>query len=104
MYLFTAYYGLLAIIAATLITYLIEILLLYIGIRNIFKIKLNNFKMIFAPMTIALLILTGETIIRTLNLSYTWIHPIYIFVSVILLIWFYRNELLIQWTKFKMKA
>jgi hypothetical protein len=104
MYLFTAHFGLLAVIGATLITYLIEILLLYIGIRNIFKIKVNKFKMIFAPLTIAFLILAGEAVIRSFNLSFLWIHSVYIFVSLILLFWFYRNELRTQWTKFKMKA
>ncbi|MFM7855497.1 MAG: lipopolysaccharide biosynthesis protein [Flammeovirgaceae bacterium] len=83
--------GVLGATMAMIISQLIELLILYFGIRNRFQFRFNKIKMIFIPSVLLLLIVACELII---DRSYSLIsHILYVAIAALLLTWVYRNEL-----------
>jgi O-antigen/teichoic acid export membrane protein len=84
-------YGVTGVIISTWAGYVIEVVMLYLGIRNRFDIQFNVFKLITAPLAMALLVVSIEPWLGTQHPLI--VHSLYLLVGVILLIWAYRNEL-----------
>ncbi|MBT1705495.1 lipopolysaccharide biosynthesis protein [Chryseosolibacter indicus] len=79
------------VIFSSLIAFVVEIFLIYFDGRSRFKFKFNFFKIIFAPLLIAVLILILEpTFGEKFSLM---LHVLYVLVSLVLLIWIFRREI-----------
>jgi O-antigen/teichoic acid export membrane protein len=91
-------FGIHGAIIATWVGYIVEVTILFFGVKNKFSIQFNAFKLIVAPLLLALIIggiepLFGGTYPLLL-------HAFYIFLGAALLIWAYRNELkAFEWKK-----
>ena len=73
------------------ISYTTEILILYFGIKDKFAFKLNAFKLILPPMSMALLIGVLEPLFGA---SHPYIvHGFYILFGGVLLLWAYWKEI-----------
>lgn len=84
-------YGVMGVIIATWIAYVVEVVILFLGIKDKFLIKVNVFKTVAAPLLMAALIAVLEPM---WGVAYSWlIHSVYIVFGVGLLAWAYRNEL-----------
>jgi len=96
-------YGIHGVIFSTWLSYIFEVVILYFGIRNRFDIQFNVFKLLLAPLTLAIIIGIVEPLFS--NTYPFLIHGFYILVGATLLIWAYRNELkMMNWNLFsKMK-
>jgi O-antigen/teichoic acid export membrane protein len=79
------------VIVGSLVSAAIEIVLLQYNIRSMFRFKFNFFKIVGAPMTLFLLIITLEPMLGQ-QYPYT-IHSIYILACALLLWWGYRKEI-----------
>jgi O-antigen/teichoic acid export membrane protein len=91
MYLLIGQYGIYGVIISTWLSYILEIVILYFGIRKKFTFKINFAKMIIAPLSLAVLILVLEPWLGKL---YThWVHGLYVLVAGGMLGWAYRNEI-----------
>ncbi len=91
-------FGVYGAIASTLISYVVEIVILYWGVKNKFSFKINSMKMIIAPLSLALLIIFLEP---WLGLTYPYLtHGLYVLVALVMLMWAYRNEIKL-WIPFK---
>lgn len=91
-------YGVMGVIIAAWIGYTVEVVILFLGIKNKFLFKMNVFKTVAAPSLMALVIAVLEPMWGS---QYPMtIHAIYIVLGVGLLAWAYRNELKVfQWNK-----
>jgi O-antigen/teichoic acid export membrane protein len=89
--MFVRQYGLYAAIGASLVAYLLEILLLYIVGRSKYKYKFNSFKLLLAPVALMILIVTLETFFAK-DFSIL-VHLLYVGASFLLLVWAFRNEM-----------
>ncbi len=91
-------FGIYGIIASTLISTAIEILLLEYVLQKRFRFEYNRFKIIIAPLVLFLVVLLFEP---TLGRSHPLlIHLMYIAIVGGFLLWVYRNELkLLNFTK-----
>jgi hypothetical protein len=86
------------VITAAWVGYAVEILVLYFGVRNKFELRFNAFKLVIAPIVMAIVILVAEPLFG--NASPILVHGLYILVAFGLLSWAYRNELKVfQWNK-----
>ncbi len=84
-------YGVMGVILATWAGYAMEVLILYFGIRLRFHFQFNVFKLITAPLAIALLIVTIEPL---WGAAHPWVaHSFYILIGIGILLWGYRNEI-----------
>ena len=84
-------YGIMGVLISTWIGYGVEVIVLYLGIRNKFLFKVNRFKTIAAPMLMALVIVALEP---WFGLQYPFlVHSSYLVFGIGLLTWAYRNEL-----------
>jgi O-antigen/teichoic acid export membrane protein len=92
MILFVPKFGVMGAIGAMLMSQLLELLILYFGIKNRFQFKINKTKMIFIPSLLLLLIVICELMIDKNNLL--TFHILYVGIAGLLLAWVYRNELL----------
>ena len=91
-------FGVYGAIASTWISYVVEIVILYWGVKNKFSFKINSMKMIIAPLSLALLIIFLEP---WLGLTYPYLtHGLYVLVAFVMLMWAYRNEIKL-WIPFK---
>jgi O-antigen/teichoic acid export membrane protein len=91
MILFIPKYGVMGVIIATWIGYMVEVVVLYLGVRNKFEIEFNALKLIVAPIVLALIIIIFEPLFgNTLELL---THLSYVVIAVLLLAWAFRNEL-----------
>jgi O-antigen/teichoic acid export membrane protein len=88
--LFIREFELYSIIGATLISGVVEIILLRVGIKSRFEFKYNPFKLVIAPSLLGLVIIIGE-VFPVMNLHLR--HIMYTGICVLILWWFYRNEL-----------
>ena len=84
-------FGIMGVIFATWIGYVVEVVLLYIGIRHKFSIQFNVFKLITAPVAMALLVVIAEPLLGIRHPLL--VHAVYILIGALLLVWAYRNEL-----------
>ncbi len=91
-------YGVMGVIVATWVGYALEVVILYFGIRLKMRVRFNVFKLVTAPMVIAMLIIILEPL---WGAAHPWVaHPFYIVMGGVLLLWAYRNELSVfQWSK-----
>jgi O-antigen/teichoic acid export membrane protein len=91
-------YGIMGVLIATWTGYCVEVVILYFGVKNKFIFKVNMFKTIIAPVSMALIIVVVEPWIGEERPLVT--HAIYLVLGVALLVWAYRNELkVITWSK-----
>ncbi len=84
-------YGVMGLIIATWIGYLVELVILYLGVRNKFENSFNALKLIIAPATLALVIVIFEPLFGSTFELLT--HLGYLVIAGLLLAWAYRNEL-----------
>jgi O-antigen/teichoic acid export membrane protein len=90
MYVCIQQWGVLGAVVSTLVSYAVEIIILFMGIRNRFQFKFNAFKLMIAPALVATSILVLEP---WLGADYGWqIHLVYLVIGVAVLMWAYRNE------------
>lgn len=91
-------YGIQGVIISTWLGYGVEILILYFGVKNKFEIQFNVFKLIIAPLVMAIVIAVVEPLIG--QSQPLLVHGVYIILGLALLLWAYRNEVkLFQWSK-----
>ncbi len=90
MVIFIQPYGIMAVIGASFISAVVEVVLLFITIKNKFIFRFNVLKIVIAPLSLALVIaiLEGRTSLPT-----DAVHAFYIIFSLLLLFWLYRNEI-----------
>lgn len=79
------------VIAASLVSAVIEIILLEYNIKSMFRFRFNFFKIVGAPMILFLLIMVAEPILGQ-RYPYT-IHSLYMIACALLLWWAYRKEI-----------
>jgi O-antigen/teichoic acid export membrane protein len=91
MYLLIGSFGIYGVIAATWMSCMAEIIILYLGIRNRYAFKINAAKMIVAPLSLGALILVLEPLLGS-QFPYL-VHGFYVIVSGAMLLWAYRNEI-----------
>lgn len=84
-------YGIMGLIIATWIGYSVEVVILYFGVRNKFEISFNAFKLIAAPLSMALVIVILEPLLS--HKFELLIHLLYVVIAGLVLGWAYRNEL-----------
>jgi O-antigen/teichoic acid export membrane protein len=83
-------YGIHGVIMSTWISYGVEVLILYFGIKNRFIMRFNTFKLLVAPIALAVVIGIAEPI---LGKTFPFLlHLGYVSVAGFLLLWAYRNE------------
>ena len=90
MLIFIRQYGLMAVIGASLVSSVFEVIFLYYRIRDKFTFRFNAFKIIAAPLLLGALILVLES---TVGFDKDLLHGFYLLFSLVLLVWLYRNEL-----------
>lgn len=91
LYWLVQQWGVWGAIISTIVSYMVEILILFWGIRNRFHYKFNAFKLIVAPLLLGVSILLLEP---WLGVDYPWqLHAFYVILSGFVLLWAYRNEL-----------
>ena len=91
MYFLVTRFDVFGAIISTWISYGVEILILYFGIRGKFDFKFNIFKMIIGPLSLTVLILLVEPFFGK-EYSY-WVHSLYVLVAMGMLGWAYRTEI-----------
>ncbi len=84
-------YEIYGVIFSSFVSYGIEIVLLRQGVKNKFRFQFNPFKLILAPLALALLILCLEPLLGEVHA--TWVHALYLIFGFLMLIWVYRNEM-----------
>jgi O-antigen/teichoic acid export membrane protein len=80
-----------SVIVASLVSAMVEIVLLYFNVREKFHFQYNVFKIVIVPVVIFMLILTLEPLFA--GKAPVLIHGFYVFICVILLWWVYRKEI-----------
>jgi O-antigen/teichoic acid export membrane protein len=91
MFLLIDQIGIYGVIVASLVSSLVEIILLRWSLRSIFKFQFNISKIVVAPLVLFILIVVLEPLLGT-TYSYS-VHVFYLLTCGILLWWTYRNEL-----------
>jgi O-antigen/teichoic acid export membrane protein len=92
-------YGIHGVLFSTWLSYVVEVLILYFGIKNRFEIRFNVFKLVIAPLAIAVIIGLVEPVFGGTHREV--VHASYIVIAGILLLWAFRNELKIfNWNFF----
>jgi O-antigen/teichoic acid export membrane protein len=88
--IFIRQYELYAIIGSALICGVLEIIWLRIAIQNKFEFRYNPFKLVIAPSVLGCIIIAGEVFdVFPMHLR----HFLYLVICIVMLWWFYRNEL-----------
>lgn len=90
MLVFIRKFGVMAVIGASFVSSLLEVLFLYSRIKTRFIFQFNTFKIVAAPLLLSACILIAET---TLPLNGNILHAGYVVISALLLLWLYRNEI-----------
>jgi len=90
-------YGIRGLIISIWIGYSVEVVVLYFGVKNKFEISFNAFKLIVAPLSMALVIVILEPLLG--HEFELLAHILYVIIASLVLGWTYRNELKIfNWT------
>lgn len=84
-------YGIHGVLFSTWLSYVVEVLILYFGIRNRFEIRFNVFKLVVAPLAIAVIIGIMEPVFGRTHREV--VHAAYVVIAGLLLLWAFRNEL-----------
>lgn len=84
-------YEIYGVIFSSFVSYGIEIILLRQGVKDKFRFQFNPFKLILAPLALALLILCLEPLLAEVHA--TFVHALYLVFGFLMLIWVYRNEM-----------
>ena len=79
------------IIIASLVSAIVEVVLLYFTIRGRFQFRFNFFKIVLVPVVFFVMVLVLEPLFG--NKMPFLIHSVYVFVCLFLLWWVYRREL-----------
>lgn len=88
-------YGIPGIVSATLLSLLVEMIILRWTLENRFRFQYNWYKLVMAPGLLVIIILILEP---TYAQQFSWqIHLLYLVLTGVLLAWVYRNEL--KWIK-----
>ena len=91
LYWLVQQWGVWGAIVSTLLSYVVEIGVLYMGMRKKFEFRMNVLKLLVAPLVVGSVVLFCEPLWGT---SYPWVvHGMYLFVAGVVLVWAYRNEL-----------
>lgn len=90
MLIFIRQHGIMAVIGASIISSMLEVLFLHFRIKDKFIFRFNAFKIIAAPLLLGAIILVLES---TLNINKDILHALYLIFSLLILIWLYRNEI-----------
>lgn len=90
MVAFIREYGIMAVIGASFISSILEVVLLYYQIKDRFSFRFNAFKIIAAPLLLAGIIVISESVVQ---INKDLLHGLYLLFSVLILLWVYRNEL-----------
>jgi O-antigen/teichoic acid export membrane protein len=90
MVMLLPYFNIYGVIAASVASSIVEILLLNFYIRDQFRFHYNSFKLIFGPVILFLLIVLAEAITDVKFHLVT--HTGYLIICIGLLFWMYRNE------------
>lgn len=91
MFWFLWHWQVMGVVFSLLIGYAIETIILYWGIRKLFKFEFNPMKILVAPMLFGVVILVVEPMTGKQFPFFT--HFGYLIIGVILLLWTYKNEL-----------
>ncbi|MBS1487588.1 MAG: lipopolysaccharide biosynthesis protein [Bacteroidetes bacterium] len=91
MVILIPHYGIMGLVIATWIGYVVEISVLYAGIRKRFVMNFNSWKLVVIPLVMTVAILSLEPIGG--NSFPLLIHAFYIFLTTVMLAWVYRPEL-----------
>jgi O-antigen/teichoic acid export membrane protein len=84
-------FGIMGLIISTWIGYLVELAILFWGIRNKFEVTFNGIKLVVAPLVLGLTIIIFEPLFgRKFELA---THLTYVVIAGALLVFAYRNEL-----------
>jgi O-antigen/teichoic acid export membrane protein len=84
-------YGIMGLIIATWIGYMVEALILYFGIKNRFEINFNVYKLIIAPLILGVIIIIVEPLFgKKFEVAS---HLVYLVIGGFVLTVAYRNEL-----------
>jgi O-antigen/teichoic acid export membrane protein len=86
----TSHFGIYGVVASTLMSYGLEIILLYQFGKEKFIFNFNKFKMIVAPLLLTALILVSEAIF-SMEFMYL-LHATYIVACIVILYWAFRKE------------
>lgn len=84
-------YGLFAVIGASVIAAVVEIILLRLALRRRFRFQYNAFKILVAPGALFIIILIFEPLFG--DVAPNMVHLFYLFACFILLAWMYRKEI-----------
>ena len=90
MVTFIDHYGVMAVIGASFISSILEVIFLYYNIKKKFSFRFNALKIVSAPLLLATIILIFEDLVP---LNKDVLHALYLMFSVLMLLWLYRNEL-----------
>ena len=90
LYCLVQRWGVWGAIVSTLLSYSVEIFVLFMGVRGRFKFKFNALKLIIAPLLTGMIILLLEP---WLGADFSWqLHTFYLIFCGVVLLWAYRNE------------
>lgn len=95
-------YGVMAVIGASFVSAVLEVILLFVTIKDRFVFRFNALKIVAAPLLLAAMIvaLEGNT-----GLHPHLVHVFYVVFSLAVLLWLYRNELVMLYNqKFRRSA
>ena len=84
-------FGIYGVIAASLVSAMAEIVLLYFSVREKYRFQFNVFKIVIIPLAIFVLIMVLEPLFA--SGAPGLIHALYLLICLALLGWVYRNEI-----------
>jgi O-antigen/teichoic acid export membrane protein len=90
MLVFIRQYGIMAVIGASIISSIFEVIFLHFRIKEKFLFRFNAFKIIAAPFLLGAIILVLES---TLHINKDLLHAMYLVLAIVILVWVYRNEI-----------
>jgi O-antigen/teichoic acid export membrane protein len=90
LFLLIESWGIMGVVASSLLSAGIDIVLLRFGITGKFVFEYNKFKLLVAPLALMVVVLVAEPLLAA---QFGWqLHLFYAGMVLVLLLWFYRNE------------
>jgi O-antigen/teichoic acid export membrane protein len=90
MFLLIRYMGVYGVVLSSLLSYWVEVALLFLNGKARFKFDFNFYKMIVAPVALAIFIVATEFLFGSYPII---VHGSYIIVCMILILWAFKNEI-----------
>lgn len=90
MLIFIRQYGVMAVIGASFVSSILEVLFLHFRIKDKFVFQFNAFKIVAAPLLLGTIIAVSE---NTLDIHPDLLRASYLVLALLILLWLYRNEL-----------